>query len=43
MKQARQSRARWLQETRMMRFEEAYEGWNAKRLTQALGAADRPL
>jgi hypothetical protein len=28
------SRARWLQETRKMRFEEAYMGWSGKRLTQ---------
>ena len=28
------SRAKWLQETRLMRFEEAYEGWTHKRLTQ---------
>lgn len=27
-------RAEWLQETRKMRFEEAYEGWQAGRLTQ---------
>ncbi len=27
-------RAQWLQETRQMRFEEAYEGWNKSRLTQ---------
>ena len=24
----------WLQETRLMRFEQAYEGWTEKRLTQ---------
>ena len=23
-------RTEWLQETRLMRFEEAYEGWNVK-------------
>ncbi len=28
------SRALWLEETKQMRFEEAYEGWQAKRLTQ---------
>lgn len=28
------SRARWLQETKMMRFEEALELWQSKRLTQ---------
>ncbi|TSE32486.1 hypothetical protein [Tepidimonas charontis] len=27
-------RTEWLQETRKMRFEEAYEGWQAGRLTQ---------
>jgi transposase len=27
-------RTEWLQETRKMRFEEAYEGWQARRLTQ---------
>ena len=27
-------RTEWLQETRRMRFEEAYEGWQGKRLTQ---------
>ena len=27
-------RAEWLQETRLMRFEEAYEGWTGSRLTQ---------
>lgn len=36
----------WLQETRRMRFEEAYEGWQARRLTQGeaariLGVCDR--
>ena len=28
------NRTRWLQETRMMRFEEAYFGWGERRLTQ---------
>jgi hypothetical protein len=28
------SLARWLQETRKMRFEEAYRGWQGKHLTQ---------
>jgi len=28
------TRTRWLQETRMIRFEEAYEGWQHQRLTQ---------
>ena len=28
------SRAKWLQETRQMRFKEAYEGWTGSRLTQ---------
>ena len=27
-------RTEWHQETRRMRFEEAYEGWTEKRLTQ---------
>ena len=27
-------RTEWLQQTRLMRFEEAYEGWQVKRLTQ---------
>ena len=27
-------RTEWLQETRRMRFEEAYEGWTESRLTQ---------
>ena len=27
-------RAKWLQETRMRRFEEAFDGWTEKRLTQ---------
>ena len=40
------SRARWLQETKMMRFEEALELWQSKRLTQEeaaqlLGICDR--
>ena len=26
--------AKWLQETRLMRFEEVYESWTKKRLTQ---------
>lgn len=39
-------RTEWLQETRRMRFEEAYDGWHTKRLTQAeaarlLGVCDR--
>jgi len=39
-------RTEWLQETRRMRFEEAYGGWHAKRLTQQeaarlLGVCDR--
>ena len=32
------SRARWLQETRKMRFEEVYSDWQDKRLTQAEAA-----
>ena len=28
------NRTRWLQETRMIRFEEAYFGWSERRLTQ---------
>ena len=32
------SRARYVQENRMMRFEEAYEGWTGGRLTQAEAA-----
>lgn len=28
----------WLQETRQMRFEEAYDGWRNRRLTQEEGA-----
>jgi len=40
------SRARWLQETRKMRFEESYAGWQEGRLTQAdagrlLGVSER--
>lgn len=36
----------WLQETRLMRFEEAYDGWRSRRLTQEeaaliLGVSDR--
>ena len=27
-------RTEWLQETRRMRFEEAYEGWTERRLNQ---------
>jgi Homeodomain-like domain len=39
-------RARWLQETRIMRFQEAYAGWQDRRLTQAeagqlLGVSER--
>lgn len=39
-------RTRWLQETKQMRFEEAYDGWRSRRLTQAeaamiLGVTDR--
>ena len=39
-------RTEWLQETRLMRFEEAYEGWTGSRLTQGeaarlLGVCDR--
>ena len=30
-------RTEWLQETRMRRFEQPYEGWNDGRLTQAHG------
>ena len=32
-------RTEWLQETRKMRFEEAYDGWQGKRLTQAEAAS----
>ena len=40
------SRTKWLQETRQMRFEEVYEKWAVKRLTQEeaaqlLGVCDR--
>ena len=40
------SRARWLEETKQMRFEEAYSGWTEGRLTQEeaaqlLGVCDR--
>jgi len=39
-------RTEWLQETRLMRFEEAYDGWHTRRLTQQeaarlLGVCDR--
>lgn len=39
-------RAKWLQETRQMRFEEAYGAWSERRLTQEeaarlLGVCDR--
>ena len=39
-------RTRWLQETKQMRFEEAYDGWRSHRLTQEeaamiLGISDR--
>ena len=39
-------RTEWLQETRRMRFEEAYDGWHTRRLTQEeaarlLGVCDR--
>ncbi len=30
----RMKRTEWLQETRKMRFEEAYDGWQGNRLTQ---------
>jgi hypothetical protein len=36
--QAPMSRARYMQENRKMRFEEAYEGWSGGRLTQAEAA-----
>jgi transposase len=41
-------RTEWLQETRKMRFEEAYRGWQARRLTQEeaarlLGVCERTL
>jgi hypothetical protein len=32
------SRARYMQENRKMRFEEAYQGWSGGRLTQAEAA-----
>ena len=32
-------RAKWLQETRMARFEEALDSWTEKRLTQEEAAA----
>jgi transposase len=40
------TRTRWLQETKLMRFEEAYSGWRQHRLTQEdaamiLGVSDR--
>src|SRR4249920_3787323 len=40
------SRARWLQETRKMRFEDSYTGWQEGRLSQAdagrlLGVSER--
>lgn len=40
------SRTRWLQETRLMRFEEVFTGWRQRRLTQEeaaliLGVSDR--
>jgi len=40
------NRTAWLQETKQMRFEEAYTGWTEKRLTQEeaarlLGVCDR--
>ena len=34
MQHAPISRARYMQENRKMRFEEVYEGWQEKRLTQ---------
>ena len=41
-------RTEWLQETRLMRFEDAYEGWTEKRLAQIdaarlLGVCPRTL
>ena len=36
--QAPISRARYMQENRNMRFEEAYQGWTGGRLTQAEAA-----
>ena len=38
MQDAPMSRARYVQENRKMRFEEAYEGWSEGRLTQAEAA-----
>lgn len=38
MEHAPMSRARYMQENRKMRFEEAYDGWNQGRLTQAEAA-----
>src|SRR3954470_13116333 len=38
MQDAPISRARYMQENRKMRFEEAYEGWSQGRLTQAEAA-----
>ena len=38
MQDAPMSRARYMQENRKMRFEEAYEGWSEGRLTQAEAA-----
>ena len=38
MQDAPMSRSRYLQENRKMRFQEAYEGWNLGRLTQAEAA-----
>jgi predicted DNA-binding protein (UPF0251 family) len=40
--------ALWLQETRLMRFQEVYDGWQDDRLTQEeaaliLGVSDRPF
>ena len=40
------TRSRWLQETKQMRFEEAFSGWRKHRLTQEeaaliLGVSDR--
>ena len=35
MQHAPMSRARLMQESRKMRFEEAYDGWSQGRLTQA--------
>jgi hypothetical protein len=46
--QSPMSRARWLQETRKMRFEESYTGWQEGRLSQAdagrlLGVSERHI